>query len=50
MSDALNLINDEKLLADEVSCDEELQVRNVEQYPEFCKAVDRCKISNRDAC
>lgn len=25
-------------------------VRNMKQYPELCKALDRCKISNRDAC
>ena len=24
--------------------------RNMKQYPELCKALDRCKISNRDAC
>jgi len=50
MSDDENLINDEELLVDEVSSDEELQVRNVKQYPKLCKAVDRCKISNRNAC
>ena len=25
-------------------------VRNMKQYPELCRALDRCKISNRDAC
>jgi len=50
MSDNKNLITDEDLLVDEVSSDEELQVRNVKQYPELCKAVDRFKISSRDAC
>jgi hypothetical protein len=24
--------------------------RNTNEYPELCKAMDRCKISNRDAC
>jgi len=42
MSDNKKLITDEELLVDEVSSDEELQVRNVKQYPELCKAVDRC--------
>ena len=34
----------------EVPSDEESQVRNVKQYPELCRVVDRCKVSNRDAC
>jgi hypothetical protein len=46
----VNSITDEEHVGDEVSSDEEIQVRNVKQYPELCKAVDRCKISNRDAC
>jgi hypothetical protein len=25
-------------------------IRNLKKYPELCKAVDRCKVSNRDAC
>lgn len=29
---------------------EEITVRNTKQYPELCKAVERSKVSNRDAC
>ena len=50
ISDDEKLTTDEELIFGEVSSDEEIQVRNVKQYPELCKAVDRCKISNRDAC
>lgn len=27
-----------------------IAVKNMKHYPELCKALDRCKISNRDAC
>ena len=32
------------------SDDGAVAVRNMKQYPQLCKALDRCKISNRDAC
>ena len=50
ISDVEIFFKDDEVLVDEMSSDEEIQVRNVKHYPELCKAVDRCKISNRDAC
>ena len=45
--------NDE-LSVSETSSDEsdggDAATRNTKQYPELCKALDRCKISNRHAC
>lgn len=43
---------DEKVvLSDDGSSDNErVTVRNTKQYPELCKAVERSKVSNRDAC
>ena len=41
---------DEELVFSDVSSEEDISVRNTKEYPELCKAVDRCKISNRDAC
>jgi hypothetical protein len=49
-NDDENLNTDEDPVLEKVSSEEDIQVRNVKQYPELCKAVDRCKISNRDAC
>jgi hypothetical protein len=44
--------DDEKLVLSDDCCsdDEEVTVRNRKQYPELCKVVERCKVSNRDAC
>src|SRR5207248_2250167 len=50
ISDDERLTTDGELSDSEMSSDEAIQVRNVKQYSELCKAVDRCKISNRDAC
>ena len=50
ISDVEIFFKDDEVLVDEMSSNEEIQVRNVKHYPELCKAVDRCKISNRDAC
>jgi len=32
------------------SDEEQTATQNRNNYPELCKAVDRCKLSNRDAC
>ena len=50
ISDEEEFTTDEEISVDEISSDEDITVRNLKQYPELCKAVDRCKISNRDAC
>ena len=50
VSDDKRFTTDEELVVSEMSSDKEVTVRNVKQFPELCKAVDRCKISNRDAC
>ena len=43
--------DDEMMSSDnEMSSDEEIKIYNTKQYPELCKAMDRYKISNRDAC
>ena len=34
----------------ETSSDEGSPRQNRNKYPELCKAIDRCKVSNRDAC
>ena len=34
----------------EMPSEEEIKVYNTKQYPELCKAMDRCKISNKNAC
>jgi len=41
---------DEELVIGEMSSDDDIRARNMQQYPGLCKAMDRCKISNRDAC
>lgn len=38
------------VLISEQSSDESVSVQNRNKYPALCKAIDRCKISNRDAC
>ena len=51
MSDGKVMSSYEVMSSDnEMSSDEEMKVYNTKQYPELCKAMDRCKISNRDAC
>lgn len=39
-----------ELLSEKSSSDEEIVSQNRNKYPELCKAVERCKLSNRDAC
>jgi len=41
------LVDDEEDLSSEDEC---FKDQNRIQYPELCKAVERCKVSNRDAC
>ena len=45
--DSVEGVDDEMDLCDLPSYEESVQNRN--QYPELCKAIDRCKISIRDA-
>ena len=50
-SDNESSISREFSVTDDSDSDEEETVhRNRKQYPELCRAVDRCKISNRDTC
>ena len=47
-------LNDElpvsEISGDEFDEDDDVAVRNTKQYPELCKALDRCKVCNRLAC
>ena len=50
-SDNESSISGEFSITDDSDSDEEETVhRNRKQYLELCRAVDRCKISNRDTC
>ena len=40
----------DELVVNEMSYGENIRFRDVRLYPELCKALDRCKINNRDAC
>lgn len=45
------IVGDDELSERELSDDDECgTVQNRNRYEELCKAVDRCKISNRDTC
>jgi len=50
VSDHEKSTTDDEFIVGAMSSDEEPEIRNHRQYPELCKAMDRCKISNRDAC
>jgi hypothetical protein len=48
--DLANDTNDDFIECDSESSDDNVLPRNTHKYSELCKAMDRCKISNRDAC
>jgi hypothetical protein len=44
------LHSDDSMFLSDQSSDDSLSQQNRNKYPELCKVLDRCKISNRDAC
>ena len=46
--DMLN--SDDSMLLSDQSIDDSFSLQNRYKYPELCKALERCKISNREAC